>query len=175
MSKIKTHFVLGGAKSGKTRFAENIALAAANDLNHVPTYIATAQALDMEMERKIQRHQKDRGNSFITKECPLDLSSAILSASATDVLLIDCLTLFVTNLLCSDYFDESKINNLLEAVKISQAQLVIVSNETSLGIMPDNKLAREFGDVAGKLNQNVARLSDSVTMMIAGIAVPIKP
>ena len=88
----------------------------------MPVYIATAQALDWEMEKKIQKHQKDRGNSFITKECPLDLSTVIMSASATDVLLIDCLTLFVTNLLCSDYFDESKIDSLVEAVKISQAR-----------------------------------------------------
>mgnify|MGYP001250667544 CR=1 FL=1 len=175
MSKIRTHLVLGGARSGKTRFAENLALATAKNLNQVPIYIATAQALDMEMEKKIQKHQKDRGNSFITKECPLDLSTAILSASATDVLLIDCLTLFVTNLLCLDYFDESKINGLVEAVKISQAQLVIVSNETGLGIIPDNNLARKFRDVAGTLNQNIASLSDCVTMMIAGIAVPIKP
>ena len=175
MSKIRTHLVLGGAKSGKTRFAENLALNTAKNLNQVPIYIATAQALDLEMEKKIQKHQKDRGNSFTTKECPLDLSTAILSASATDVLLIDCLTLFVTNLLCSDYFDESKIDSLVEAVKISQAQLVIVSNETGLGIIPDNKLAREFREVAGTLNQKIARLSDSVTMMIAGIAVPIKP
>ena len=175
MLKYRTHLVLGGAKSGKTRFAENLALTAGKDLNKVPIYIATAQALDMEMEKKIQKHQKDRGNSFITKECPLDLSTAILSASATDVLLIDCLTLFVTNLLCSDYFEKSRIDSLVEAVRISKARLVIVSNETSLGIIPDNKLAREFRDVAGKLNQKIARLSDCVTMMIAGIAVPIKP
>ncbi len=175
MSKIRTHLVLGGAKSGKTRFAENLALNTAKKLNQVPIYLATAQALDMEMEKKIQKHQKDRGNSFITKECPLDLSTAIMSASATDVLLIDCLTLFVTNLLCSDYFDESKIDSLVEAVKISQANLVIVSNETGLGIVPDNKLAREFRDVAGTLNQNIASLSDCVTMMFAGIAVTIKP
>ena len=175
MSKVRTHLVLGGAKSGKTRFAENLALNIAKNINQVPVYVATAQALDWEMEKKIQKHQKDRGNSFITKECPLDLSTAIMSASATDVLLIDCLTLFVTNLLCSDYFDVSKIDGLVEAVKISQANLVIVSNETGLGIVPDNKLAREFREVAGTLNQNIASLSDCVTMMIAGIAVTIKP
>lgn len=174
MSRVRTHFILGGAKSGKTKFAEDLALASTENSKQIPIYVATAQALDAEMEKKIFRHKKDRGNRFFTKECPVDLSHVILSASAEDVLLIDCLTLFVSNLICSQHYDETKISGFLDSIKHSQAQLIIVSNETSLGIIPDNKLAREFRDITGQLNQNVAKLADKVTMMIAGISIPIK-
>ena len=174
MAKIKTHLILGGARSGKTKFAEGLAIEESKHSKTTPTYIATAKALDPEMEDRINRHKEERANTFLTKECPLNLSEPLLSASRDDVILVDCLTLFVTNLMCSEVFDQSQISNFLNAVKLTRARLIIVSNETSLGIVPDNKLARDFRDISGKLNQNVASIADRVTMMLAGIAVPIK-
>ena len=89
-------------------------------------------------------------------------------------MLIDCLTLFVSNLLCAENFDEDQITSFLNAIKLTKAQLIIISNETGMGIVPDTKLARDFRDISGNLNQKVAQIADKVTLMVAGIPVQIK-
>ncbi len=89
-------------------------------------------------------------------------------------MLIDCLTLFVSNLLCAENFDEDQIASFLNAIKLTKAQLIIISNETGMGIVPDNKLTRDFRDISGNLNQKVAQIADEVTLMVAGIPVQIK-
>ncbi len=170
----KTHLILGGARAGKTKFAQNLALKLSKDSKAPPIYIATGQALDPEMEERIRIHKIDRGEDFQTKECPLNLSDPLLSASSNDIMLIDCLTLFVSNLLCAEKFDEKKIVSFLNAIKLTKAQLIIVSNETGMGIVPDNKLTRDFRDISGNLNQKVAQMADKVTLMVAGIPVQIK-
>ena len=126
------------------------------------------------MEERIRIHKTDRGEDFQTKECPLNLSDPLLSASSNDIMLIDCLTLFVSNLLCAEKFDEKEIVSFLNAIKLTKAQLIIVSNETGMGIVPDNKLTRDFRDISGNLNQKVAQMADKVTLMVSGIPVQIK-
>ena len=170
----KTHLVLGGARSGKTKFAEKLALSLTKDTKKPPVYIATAQAFDTEMRDRIDSHKYERGDRFKTLECPLGIDEPLINASTDEVILIDCLTLFVSNLLCAERFDQNKIGLFKEAVKITKARLIIVSNETGLGVVPDNKLAREFRDVAGKLNQDIASISDRVTLIVAGLEMPLK-
>ena len=170
----KTHLILGGARAGKTKFAQNLALKLSKDRKKPPIYIATAQALDPEMEERIKIHKTDRGEDFQTKEYPLNLSEPLLSASSKDILLVDCLTLFVSNLLCAEKFDGNQITSFSNAIKLTKAQLIIVSNETGMGIVPDNKLTRDFRDISGNLNQKVAQMADTVTLMVAGIPVQIK-
>ena len=170
----RTHLILGGARAGKTKFAQNLALKLSKDRKKPPIYIATAQALDPEMEERIKIHKTDRGEDFQTKEYPLNLSEPLLSASSKDIILVDCLTLFVSNLLCAEKFDENQITSFSNAIKLTKAQLIIVSNETGMGIVPDNKLTRDFRDISGNLNQKVAQMADKVTLMVAGIPVQIK-
>ena len=170
----RTHLIIGGARSGKTKFAQNLALKLSKDCKRLPIYIATGQALDPEMEERIRIHKTDRGEDFKTKECPLNLSDPLLSASSKDIILIDCLTLFVSNLLCAENFDEDQITSFLNAIKLTKAQLIIISNETGMGIVPDNKLTRDFRDISGNLNQKVAQIADKVTLMVAGIPIQIK-
>ena len=170
----KTHLVLGGARSGKTKFAEKLALSLTEGSHMLPIYIATAQAFDTEMQDRIDTHKYERADCFKTLECPLAIDEPLIRASKDEVILIDCLTLFVSNLLCASSFDHTKIESFKRAVKNTKARLIIVSNETGLGVVPDNKLARQFRDVSGKLNQDIASIADKVTMVIAGLGMPLK-
>ena len=170
----KTHLVLGGARSGKTKFAEKLALSLTEDSHMLPIYIATAQAFDTEMQDRIDTHKYERADCFKTLECPLAIDEPLMRASKDEVILIDCLTLFVSNLLCASSFDNTKIESFKRAVKNTKARLIIVSNETGFGVVPDNKLARQFRDVSGKLNQDIASIADKVTMVIAGLGMPLK-
>ena len=170
----KTHLVLGGARSGKTKFAEKLALSLTEGSHMLPIYIATAQAFDTEMQDRIDTHKYERADCFKTLECPLAIDEPLIRASKDEVILIDCLTLFVSNLLCASSFDNNKIESFKRAVKNTKARLIIVSNETGLGVVPDNKLARQFRDVSGKLNQDIAGIADKVTMVIAGLGMPLK-
>ena len=170
----KTHLVLGGARSGKTKFAEKLALSLTEGSHMLPIYIATAQAFDTEMQDRIDTHKYERADCFKTLECPLAIDEPLMRASKDEVILIDCLTLFVSNLLCASSFDNTKIESFKRAVENTKARLIIVSNETGLGVVPDNKLARQFRDVSGKLNQDIASIADKVTMVIAGLGMPLK-
>ena len=170
----KTHLVLGGARSGKTKFAEKLALSLTEGSHMLPIYIATAQAFDTEMQDRIDTHKYERADCFKTLECPLAIDEPLMRASKDEVILIDCLTLFVSNLLCASSFDNTKIESFKSAVKNTKARLIIVSNETGFGVVPDNKLARQFRDVSGKLNQDIASIADKVTMVIAGLGMPLK-
>ncbi|PQM59217.1 MAG: bifunctional adenosylcobinamide kinase/adenosylcobinamide-phosphate guanylyltransferase [Rhodobacteraceae bacterium] len=170
----KTHLVLGGARSGKTKFAEKLALSLTEGSHMLPIYIATAQAFDTEMQDRIDTHKYERADCFKTLECPLAIDEPLMRASKDEVILIDCLTLFVSNLLCASSFDNTKIESFKRAVKNTKARLIIVSNETGFGVVPDNKLARQFRDVSGKLNQDIASIADKVTMVIAGLGMPLK-
>ena len=168
--------VLGGAKSGKSLFAETLAIQSAKEL----VYIATAQSHDNEMEQRISLHQQRRVEqnvNWITIEEPIALSKVIQQESFNNrLILIDCLTLWLSNLLFA--FDEKQrqieIDDLFECLKNCQTDLIFVSNETGLGIVPMNQLSRQFIDLSGKLHQQIAQISDRVIMIIAGLPLVLK-
>jgi adenosylcobinamide kinase / adenosylcobinamide-phosphate guanylyltransferase len=157
--------VLGGARSGKSRFAESLC--------HTPrSYIATAQAFDEEMKARIVKHRDDRGAAWITQEAPLDLVPALRAAKG-DVML-DCLTLWLTNLVMAERNVESEIDVLIQQLQRMSNKIVIVSNELGLGLVPEHGLSRHFRDLHGLMNQRVAAMADCVVFMVAGIAQVIK-
>jgi adenosylcobinamide kinase/adenosylcobinamide-phosphate guanylyltransferase len=163
--------VLGGARSGKSRHAQAMAEAFEGDL----VFIATAQAFDDEMTAKIARHRADRGARWRTVEAPLDLAGTILSEGKVGVvLLVDCLTLWASNLLLSEEDAEPRIAALLSAISASPARIILVSNEVGLGIVPDNALARRFRDLAGEVNQRVAAAVETVDLAVAGLTLRLK-
>jgi adenosylcobinamide kinase / adenosylcobinamide-phosphate guanylyltransferase len=163
--------VLGGARSGKSRHAQ----AVAESLDGELVFIATAQAFDDEMSDRIARHRADRGPRWRTVEAPLDLAEAIAAEGEVGrVLLVDCLTLWASNLLLSDDEAEPRILALLAAIAACPARLILVSNEIGLGIVPDNELARRFRDLAGGINQRVAAAVERVDMTVAGLTLRLK-
>lgn len=168
---MKSLLVLGGARSGKSRYAQARAEAIAGDL----VYIATAQALDDEMADRIQRHRADRGVRWRTVEEPLDLGEAIdREAGPERVIVIDCLTLWASNLLVAERDTLSATANLVAAIGRARGPLILVANEVGLGIVPDNALARRFRDVAGTLNQAVAGAVSEAMFLVAGLPMPLK-
>lgn len=166
----KSLFVLGGARSGKSRHAQETAETIAAAEQSALVYIATAQALDGEMTDRIARHRADRDDRWRTLEAPLALPEALLAADAANtVLLVDCLTLWVSNLLLDDAPIAARTDALVGAIGRLEARIIIVSNEVGLGIVPDNALARRFRDAAGSLHQRIAAEVDSVDMVMAGL------
>ena len=160
--------ILGGARSGKTTHA----LAAAEASGRGLVMIATAEALDAEMEERIARHRAERGPRWRTIEAPLDLASALAQVSADETAVVDCLTLWVSNLMHADRDLEAETARLIAA--LPGRDLVLVSNEVGLGIVPDNALARRFRDAAGRLNQQVAAAADRVVFVAAGLPLTLK-
>ncbi|WP_420822870.1 bifunctional adenosylcobinamide kinase/adenosylcobinamide-phosphate guanylyltransferase [Sphingomonas solaris] len=163
--------VLGGARSGKSRHAQHIAEGCGGAL----VFIATAQAFDTEMEDRIARHRSDRDARWRTVEAPLDLAGAIAAADAEDtVMLVDCLTLWASNLLLGTADAEAATEALVAAMAASRGRIILVSNEVGLGIVPDNALARRFRDLAGTINQRVAAAADRVHFIAAGLPLILK-
>jgi adenosylcobinamide kinase/adenosylcobinamide-phosphate guanylyltransferase len=158
-------FVLGGARSGKSRHAEGLVEA------HPPPwrYVATAQAFDDEMVARIATHRGRRRAGWQTVEAPMALAAALDTDSAV---LVDCLTLWMTNLLLAE--QEPDWTGLLAALDARASPTVLVSNEVGLGIVPDNALARRFRDMAGVLHAQVAARADRVVLMVAGIPMVVK-
>ena len=168
--------ILGGAKSGKS----HLALSLCKGFEGRKVFLATAQALDREMALRIERHKKERSGDWETVEEPLDLASAVAKLDIVrTVIVIDCLTLWLNNMLM-EYGDdieaiEGAIARFIKVLKgIRHSVVVVVSNEVGLGIVPDNPLARRFRDLAGSLNQQVASLSKKVIVVWAGIPNLIK-
>jgi adenosylcobinamide kinase/adenosylcobinamide-phosphate guanylyltransferase len=163
--------VLGGARSGKSRFA----LETASAIPGKKAYIATAQALDDEMQQRIDRHKAERNAEWKTFEEPVNLQDLITGIHVThDVLLIDCLTLWITNLMLGSHDIEGKVQPFFDALSASKASVFMVANEVGLGIVPDNRLSREFRDIAGTLNQRVAAIANEVYFVAAGLPLKIK-
>jgi adenosylcobinamide kinase/adenosylcobinamide-phosphate guanylyltransferase len=162
--------VLGGARSGKSRYAEWL-------ITTYPQpwiYVATAEARDEEMAERIAAHKARRDVGWRTVEAPHALADALFAAPAGAAVLIDCLTLWLSNLLESGADIEGQTARLQEALAERTGPIVIVSNEVGLGIVPDNALARRFRDLQGNLNQRLAAQAERVIMMVAGIAVAVK-
>ncbi|MCZ8183610.1 MAG: bifunctional adenosylcobinamide kinase/adenosylcobinamide-phosphate guanylyltransferase [Beijerinckiaceae bacterium] len=164
--------VLGGARSGKSRHAE--ALARQTGLSRI--YLATAQPFDEEMRERIRQHRADRdGDGWQTIEEPLDLAGAIARASAGDaILLVDCLTLWLSNLMLAGHPVIPATQALMAALAAANGPVILVSNEVGLGIVPETPLGRAFRDAQGRLNQNVASLADHVVFMAAGLPLTLK-
>lgn len=164
--------VLGGARSGKTAFSEQLAIRGGSK----PAYLATAEALDAEMRDRIASHKSGRAARFTTIEEPIALSDALLRASKDhDVILVDCLTLWITNLLMANE-DVAKAVSELGAtlVQLKAAKVILVSNEVGLGIVPDNAMARTFRDLAGSAHQRIAEICDDVYFVVAGLPMTLK-
>ena len=163
--------VLGGARSGKSRYAQARAEALDGDL----VYIATAQPLDDEMEDRIARHRADRGARWSTLDVPLDPTAAIRAQAAPGrVLLVDCLTLWTSNLMFAERDLDAETEALATAVAEARGPLILVANEVGLGIVPDNALARRFRDAAGRINQSVAAAANEVQFLAAGLPLRLK-
>jgi adenosylcobinamide kinase / adenosylcobinamide-phosphate guanylyltransferase len=160
--------VLGGARSGKSAYAETVVTA----LPPPWLYCATAEALDAEMRERIAHHQKRRGDGWRTVEAPLAIAPVLEAADGP--LLVDCLTLWLTNIMLAGRDAEAETLKLLSAAKACRAPIAFVSNEVGLGIVPDNALAREFRDRAGRLNQAVAGIASRVVFMAAGLPMVLK-
>ncbi len=164
-------FVLGGARSGKSSFAQALAELEKGEL----IYIATAQAFDAEMTERIARHKSDRGVRWQTVECHLALADAIsIHQRAGTTILVDCLTLWLSNLMLGGHDICAAAATLAEGLKNSPAKIILVSNEVGQGIVPDNALARRFRDEAGWLNQAIAAAADDVWFVTAGIRQRLK-
>jgi adenosylcobinamide kinase / adenosylcobinamide-phosphate guanylyltransferase len=162
--------VLGGARSGKSRYAEWL-------IGTYPQpwiYIATAEAKDDEMAERIAAHKARRGAAWRTIEAPHDLADALAAAPEGRAVLVDCLTLWLSNLMGAASDIEAQTAGLLQALAGRSGPTVLVSNEVGLGIVPDNALARRFRDAQGLLNQRVAAQAARVIMMVAGIPVAVK-
>ncbi|MEM9279754.1 MAG: bifunctional adenosylcobinamide kinase/adenosylcobinamide-phosphate guanylyltransferase [Pseudomonadota bacterium] len=169
--KAETTFVLGGARSGKSIFAENLVLK--SGLKSV--YLATGRAFDDEMVERIESHQMRRGEEWITVEEPLALVDAIQqSAHSGRIILVDCLTLWVTNLMMAEANVEKEVAGLVSMLRDVSVPVVLVSNEVGQGIVPDNKMAREFVDLSGKAHQAIAEVCNHVYLMTAGLPQKLK-
>jgi adenosylcobinamide kinase/adenosylcobinamide-phosphate guanylyltransferase len=162
--------IIGGARSGKSAFAESLITASGRPRR----YIATAEAWDSEMRDRIAQHRSQRGPAWTTVEAPLDLPAALAAIDPSEAVLIDCATLWLTNHLLADHDLAAETTGLLTAFGDCAAPVVIVSNETGWGIVPENALARRFRDEQGRLNQRLATRSDLVVTVIAGLPLVLK-
>lgn len=167
--------VVGGAKSGKSRFALDIC----NGMNRSRIFLATAQAKDSEMDERIKRHQLERGDDWKTEEEPLNVVKSIRRLANEDtVILLDCLTLWVNNLYMAHGDNrgaiEDEMESLIEELSKPKGIVMAVSNELGSGIVPENMLARIYRDDVGMLNQRIAQISRKVVTLIAGLPVVLK-
>ncbi|MDQ2799200.1 MAG: bifunctional adenosylcobinamide kinase/adenosylcobinamide-phosphate guanylyltransferase [Armatimonadota bacterium] len=178
-------FILGGARSGKSRYAQELAAREAKDRPVV--FVATAQAGDSEMETRIARHQADRPAHWRTAEEPLEVTEVLQREQDTAVILIDCLTFFVTNHLLrsgdaahcdAEVWDEAgteiAVTEMLRAAQEAPAHVILVSNEVGLGLVPETPLGRVWRDAAGRANQQAAQAADEVIFMVAGLPLCVK-
>jgi adenosyl cobinamide kinase/adenosyl cobinamide phosphate guanylyltransferase len=162
-------FVIGGARSGKSRYAERLIAA----LPPPWTYVATAEALDAEMSERIGAHRARRGSQWRTIEAPRDLAAA-LTASATFPVLIDCLTLWLSNLMLAGADIDAETARLEQALDAAKAPVIVVANEVGSGIVPEHALGRKFRDLQGVLNQRIAARADRVVLVVAGLPLVLK-
>jgi adenosylcobinamide kinase/adenosylcobinamide-phosphate guanylyltransferase len=168
-SVAKLTLVLGGARSGKSRYAESLITA----LPPPWIYVATAEPGDAEMRKRIDAHRARRGASWQTVEAPRDLA-AVLKSEPAMPMLVDCLTLWLSNILLADADIDKASAELEQALSGFQAPVVLVANEVGYGIVPDNALARKFRDLQGVLNQRIAARADRVALVVAGLPLAVK-
>jgi adenosylcobinamide kinase/adenosylcobinamide-phosphate guanylyltransferase len=162
--------VTGGAKSGKSRYAEGLVIASGRPR----LYIATAQAWDTEMQAKIAAHRTDRGEDWQTIEAPRNVAAALAQAPTKAVVLMDCATMWLTNCMLADADLTHETTTLLAALAACAAPIVVVTNEVGWSIVPDNALARRFQNAQGQLNQQLAAQADRVIAVISGLPLALK-
>ena len=162
--------ILGGARSGKSRYAEKLIEAQPGPR----IYLATAEARDGEMERRIAEHRARRDRSWQTIEAPHDLAAALSALPSRSAVLVDCLTLWLSNRLLADADIDREIEGLERALASHDGAVVAVSNDVGSGIVPDNALARRFRDLQGVLNQRIAAKASRVVLMVAGLPLAVK-
>ena len=170
MTRPHLTLLIGGARSGKSAHAEALATA----LPAPWYYIATAQALDPEMTTRIEEHRARRGAGWETVEAPVDLAGALAGMPAGRAVLVDCLTLWLTNHLLGDSDLDAERARLAKVLAAPRGPWFVVANEVGQGIVPENAMARRFRDAAGRLNQQVAAVADRVVMMVAGLPMQVK-
>ena len=173
--------ILGGARSGKSSYAQSLA----EETGKAVTFIATAQALDKEMSMRIQKHRSERPAHWKTLEIPCDISSSVRQIRS-DLVILDCITLLVSNLLMQFVKDElvdeppfmlavqKEVNELVDALRVDKQDWIIISNEVGLGLVPPYQMGRVYRDALGWANQRLAREADKVILMVAGIPTVIK-
>lgn len=164
------HLVLGGARSGKSRYAESLA-----EQSGLPViYVATAQARDQEMRARIEKHQADRADHWHTREIGTELGDLIRAERRPDkCILVDCLTLWMMSLLEANNI-EAAVDDVLDALNSTEGPIAMVSNEITMGVVPMGELSRRYVDELGRLHQRIAAQCNNVTLMVAGIPHPIK-
>ncbi|KZZ59162.1 hypothetical protein A3762_05795 [Oleiphilus sp. HI0125] len=174
------HLVLGGVKSGKSRYAETLAADVASKTKFNVALVATAQALDEEMAQRISKHQIQRPDNWVVIEEPVDLAKALRDLDAdpsVGVIVIDCLTLWLTNLLVKPEVVDHKdsfISVFKGQLETTDTPCILVSNETNMGLIGMDKLTRDFCDEAGRLHQSLATICDHVSLVVAGLPLSVK-
>ena len=176
--------ILGGARSGKTAHAISLAKSLATQTNFDVTYVATAQPLDAEMRHRISLHRAERPATWHTLEAPAAVAQAVAVLPASHIVVIDCMTLWLSNALLQDFREdaptaalpvwERERAGLLQWLNATGNEVLLISNEVGAGIVPLSPVSRRFQDEQGRLNQALAAICDQVTLVVAGIAVPIK-
>lgn len=167
----KSILITGGARSGKSAIAERLT----TKLGDCPVYIATAKPFDEEMTDRIEAHIARRGSEWTTVQVDLDLAEALTETDGTQPRLVDCLTLWLTNVMLAEDDIAARTQELIAALKKQSAPVVFVTNEVGSGIVPDSKLGRDFRDAAGALNQQIADECDEVYLAVSGQALKVKP
>jgi adenosylcobinamide kinase / adenosylcobinamide-phosphate guanylyltransferase len=164
----------GGARSGKSRFA----LAYAEKLGATRIFVATAQAFDEEMKDRVRRHQDERGSTFLTIEEPVRLAQTLKQVATADVVLVDCLTLWLSNLLLQGLARDAiahAIEEVVAVLRLRRHHTILVSNEVGMGIVPESPLGREFRDIAGTAHQRLVAEADEVYLAAMGLVVRLLP
>ncbi|MFL6809372.1 MAG: bifunctional adenosylcobinamide kinase/adenosylcobinamide-phosphate guanylyltransferase [Bradyrhizobium canariense] len=162
--------ITGGARSGKSAHAEK----RARSFPGRPVYIATAEALDAEMEARIEKHRRRRSTDWIEREVPLDLLQALIETDGGGPRLVDCLTLWLSNMMHAQRNWDHEVMKLAMFLRAQKSPVVFVTNEVGLGIVPDNALARSFRDAAGFMNQAIAAVADEAEFVVAGLPMKLK-
>ncbi|MBL4801507.1 MAG: bifunctional adenosylcobinamide kinase/adenosylcobinamide-phosphate guanylyltransferase [Emcibacter sp.] len=158
--------IIGGARSGKSRYGESLALT----LHKTPLYIATAEIHDTEMQQRIDLHKESRDQAWTICEEPIDIAAVIADHALPDhTILLDCLTLWLSNLMGRNMDIDKEITSLCQILEKYPGNIILISNEVGQGIVPNNALARQFRDHAGRLNQAIAQIADNVIHMVAGL------
>ena len=184
-ASVGRRLIIGGARSGTTAHALALAKSLSDARGGNVTYVATAQALDQEMQHRISLHRAERPATWRTLEAPTGLAQALRGQEPSSILVIDCMTLWLSNALLKDFREdaptaelpvwESERAEFLQWLQAVRGDVLLISNEVGAGIVPLSPVARRFQDEQGRLNQALAATCDQVTLVVAGIAVPIKP
>ena len=166
-----TILVTGGARSGKSVFAEK----RTKQLGSSLIYIATSEVIDSEMKKRVEEHQARRGSEWQTLHAPINLTEALIETDGKGPCLVDCVTFWLNNLIFHDEDIDAATKELITVLNERSDPVVLVTNEIGSGIIPENALARRFLDEAGRLNQTIAQIADEVYVSISGIPLQIKP